>query len=116
MATLKFYDGQGNETILGQTDKVMMNLGRKDLGIAEPTFFTSQVPRRHGTAYRGFYLKDRVITVPMTLHADNMTDMEQLRDNVLDTFNPLTGEGTLRYERDNGTVREIKTVLDGGLT
>jgi Phage tail protein len=81
------------------------------LGDVDADIQTQKAPFQDGSTYIDSVLQERVISLQVTILADDTPTLLRHRQFLSSVFNPKLGKGILRYENDY-MVREIEAVPD----
>jgi hypothetical protein len=63
---------------------------------------------------RGVRAAPRTLTLPLLVHAESNAAFRVRQQRLIRAFNPLNGEGTLRYLQPDGTTRVIRALYESG--
>lgn len=108
-------------TVLFDTDDgpvLLFYLTDGGLGMAPVERFSERAPSQHGVTDLGFRLLPRTVNFGFAIYApltDDSRHLETARDLILRRFRPTNIPITFRYDRANGTIRQIEGFFTGGL-
>jgi len=101
-------------------DKFLFPIG--DLGMAPIRYVTQRGPYQHGVTMLDYFLEPRIIQVRHRRLAKSRTGQWDIRADLLDSVRPnrqtinTLEPGTLRKIMSDGTVRDIKVIVQEGPT
>jgi len=117
MPSEQFYwiDANGNETALSGSSNFNILVGPTGRFMPPVDLVEQQVPFQAGTRLKQLYVKSRDIDLPLGITGTSKSDLRTQVRNLLNMFNPLLGDGTLKIIAEDGSQRQIKCRYSSGL-
>jgi len=117
MPSEQFYwiDANGNETALSGSSNFEILVGPTGRFMPPVDLVEQQVPFQAGTRLKQLYVKSRDIDLPLGITGTSKSDLRTQVRNLLNMFNPLLGDGTLKIIAEDGSQRQIKCRYSSGL-
>jgi phage-related protein len=117
MSSEQFFwiDANGNETALSNSSNFDILVGPTGRFMPPVDLVEQQVPFQAGTRLKQLYVKSRDIDLPLGITGTSKSDLRTQVRNLLNMFNPLLGDGTLKIIAEDGSQRQIKCRYSSGL-
>lgn len=110
MQILKFVNSIGNEITINEGNIYLMSVDGLSVLNANNIGYSGYL--QDGEVYRYSLIEKRDLQIEFLIKAFSISELLDLRKNILTVFNPKLGEGELFYSY-NGIERKIKCVSDG---
>lgn len=112
---ISWIDPNGIETILTGQPQLEVAIGAKGRFMPEFDLIDQQVPLQPGSRLKQINVKPRIVDLPIEVMGNSTSDLRTQIRNLLNTFNPLKGDGTLKVVAEDGTQRLLTCRYSGGL-
>jgi hypothetical protein len=106
---ITFTNARGTSIVLSRPPFLLTKV--EGLGDVDADVQTQKAPFQDGSTFIDSILGDRFLTLEVVVIGADPADTQQKRVFLSSILNPKLGEGTLRYENENG-IKEIKATLD----
>jgi hypothetical protein len=117
MSSEQFFwiDPRGNETPLSNSPNIEVLVGPTGRFMPPIDLVEQQVPFQAGTRLKQLYVKSREIDLPLGITGTSKSDLRTQVRYLLNMFNPLLGDGTLKIIAEDGSQRLINCRYSSGL-
>lgn len=90
--------------------------GVRGIDLAPVTHKTARKGKGHGSTLQATQLEEREIYIPLLIDAPTVKELDDLRDKIVETVNPLNGMGKISVTRTgDGKTRHIGAIYKEGL-